>query len=152
GAGSVFSSTSAGGLHFGTSPFTAASSSTWAGGDLVYIPAGGPVGVGGVRVSMTTDSLNHRLEKRCVQSLANKIRAATVRISGPNGFAKSQRFAVCTLANAAAVVRTFDLLDPGDYTATVQIGKRSEQETFTVKPNRTTKANLKLTPSFWSKP
>jgi len=152
GAGSVFSSASPGGLHYGTSSFTATNANTWQSSNLLYLPAGGTVGVGAVKVTMSANRLNHRLEKRCVRTPAIRTRAASVRITGPNTFAKTLRFDACALLNAAAVVKTFDLLDPGDHTVTVKVGKRSRQATFTVNPDRTTKVNLKLSPRSWSQP
>jgi hypothetical protein len=143
GAGSVFSSASPGGLHYGTSPFTAASS-TWQSSLLLYLPADGPVGVGGVKVTMIANRLNQKLETRCDQSPANKIRAASVTVTGPNGFAKTLRFDVCTLSDAA-VTRMFDLLDPGDYRVTVQAGKHSGEASFTIVPDKTKPVNVKLT-------
>ena len=144
GAGSVFSSTQSVPLHLGTSPFTASNSTHWRSSDLLYIPADGPVGVGGVKVTMSANRLNQKLETRCVQSPPNKIRAASVTVTGPNKFAKTLRFDVCALS-AAAVAKTFDLLDPGDYTVTVQAGKQSGQETVTVVQDRTKPVNVKLT-------
>ena len=123
--------------------FTAASNSNWGNSVLLYLPADGPVGVGGVKVTMSTKHLTQKLEKRCDQSPANKIRAASVKVTGPNKFAKTLRFDVCALS-AAAVAKTFDLLDPGDYTVTVQAGKQSGQETVTVVQDKTKTVNVTL--------
>jgi hypothetical protein len=132
-------------LHYGTSSFTAANVTTWKNSQLLYLPADGPVGVGGVKVTMSANRLNQKLETRCVQSPPNRIRAASVTVTGPHGFAKTLRFDVCTLSDAAAVAKTFDLLDEGTYTVTVQAGKHSGTASFTIVQDKTKTVNVKLT-------
>ncbi|MGI9254787.1 MAG: carboxypeptidase-like regulatory domain-containing protein, partial [Thermomicrobiales bacterium] len=146
GMGSVFSSTQSG-LSFGTTPFAGASSELYsdvnsADSSLIYIPPGGPVGVGGVSVQVkSAGALGGKLAKRCK---AGKNPKATVTVEGPNGVSKTVKAGACALAKGGAVKRTFNLLDPGDYTVTVTAGKRTAQANFTITQDTTSRVNLKL--------
>ncbi len=135
GAGSVFSSSI---LSFGASPFTAASPMY---GPLLYLPAEGPAGVGGVTVKMSAGKPGNQLEKRCQASRNPK---AAVTVEGPHGVSKTMKVGACGLAKGGTVTRTFDLLDPGAYMVTVTAGKYRGQASFTIEENATRQVNLNL--------
>ncbi|MGI9252353.1 MAG: hypothetical protein ACR2J8_01295, partial [Thermomicrobiales bacterium] len=149
GAGSVFSSVKASYpttkdvLYYGTSPFTAASSSTWDSTLLLYLPADGPVGVGGVSLTVKAKALSQKLEKRC--SKPGRTARATVTVTGPEGFTKTMKAGACALVKNGAMKHRVDLLDPGDYTVSVQAGKHSGEATFTIVQDQTRPVNVKLT-------
>ena len=142
GAGSVFSSTWSDGLHFGTSPFTAASATTWKNSHLLYLPADGPVGVGGVSVNISAKSLSKQIEKRCAKP--GRAARATVTVTGPNDFAKTMKVGVCALVKSGAMKHRVDLLDPGDYTVTVQAGKHSGTANVTIVQDTTKRVKVTL--------
>jgi hypothetical protein len=141
GAGGVFSSASSG-LHFGTSPFTAANVTTWKNSQLLYLPADGPVGVGGVSVKMTAKSLSQKFEKRCDKP--GKTARATVIVTGPNGFERTLKTGVCGVLNGGIAKETLDLLDPGQYTVKATAGNRSGKASFTIEQDLTRPVNVKL--------
>jgi hypothetical protein len=147
GAGSVFSSSYHNELYYGTSQFSA-SSGFWSDSLLLYLPADGPVGVGGV--SMTVEAkamaLSQKLVKRCDKP--GRTARATVTVTGPNGFTKTMKVGACDLVKSGAMQHRVDLLDIGPYTVSVQAGKHSGEASFTVEPDRTTRVNLKLTRGF----
>jgi hypothetical protein len=142
GAGGVFSSTTSNGLHYGTSSFTAANVTIWKNSQLLYLPADGPDGVGGVSVKMTAKSLGKKLDKRCDNP--GKTPKATVTVTGPNGFERTLKTGICRVLNGGFAKETLDLLDPGEYTVRATAGKRSGQETFTIERDRTKQVTVKL--------
>jgi len=139
GAGSVFSST-ADGLYFGTSKYSGATSNL-NGAKLIYVPAGGPVGVGGVEVHVSARKLGAKLAERCK---AGKNPKAIILAEGPKGMSKTVKAGACALARGGTVKQAFDLLDAGVYTVTVTAGKRTGQASFTITQDTTRKLNLKL--------
>ncbi|MGI9254090.1 MAG: hypothetical protein ACR2J8_10105, partial [Thermomicrobiales bacterium] len=141
GAGGVFSGSI---LHSGTSPFSAEAFSM--DGPLLYVPAEGTVGVGGVDVKMSGQALGRKLAKRCDNR--GKTPQASVSITGENGFAKTAKVGACGLLNGGTVSATLDLLDPGPYTAMVKAGKHAGQASFTVAADRTKRVNVKLVTGF----
>ena len=146
GAGSVFSSlsTSPGDVfHYGTSPFTGANTDTWKNSLLLYLPADGPVGVGGVSLTVKAKALSQKLVKRCDKP--GRTARATVTITGPAGFTKTMKVGACALVKNGAMKHRVDLLDPGDYTVSVQAGKHSGKASFSIVQDRTKPVNVKLT-------
>ncbi|MFM9108172.1 MAG: hypothetical protein ACKOWF_15900, partial [Chloroflexota bacterium] len=79
GAGGVFSSTLTG-LNFGTSAYTAAASS-FDQAILLYVPAGGVSGVGGVSVNVLGGKWTDKLGKRCARG--GKGLKGSVQVTGP---------------------------------------------------------------------
>jgi hypothetical protein len=51
----------------------------------------------------------------------------------------------CALVKNGAMQHRVDLLDPGDYTVTVQAGKHSGTASFTIVQDKTKTVNVKLT-------
>ena len=101
-------------LSYGTSPFTAAASNTWANADaLLYLPAGGPTGTGATSVRIrSTPRAVKRLRDICADR-GNKPKVH-LRIKGPHGTVVTRRSGLCRLRNTKVIyVPAFDLLDPG---------------------------------------
>jgi hypothetical protein len=145
GAGNAFSSlneASGSVLYYGSSPFTSASYRAWNASALLYLPADGPAGVGGVKVAMTAKSLGKKLEKRCIQS--GKTARATVTVTGPHGFEQTLKTGICGVLNGGIVKKTFNLLDPGQYIVTAKAGKHSGKASFTIVQDTTKPVNVKL--------
>ncbi|MGI9252531.1 MAG: hypothetical protein ACR2J8_02200 [Thermomicrobiales bacterium] len=148
GAGSVFSSTSSfkmrngnhdAQIHFGTEKFDLADED--ANPLLLYIPAAGPAGVGGVEVNVSAGALGQKLGNRCE---AGRNPKAIVTVEGPQGFSKTLKVGACGLVKGGTHTRTLDLLDPGAYTVTVQAFKRRGQVRFTIEENTTKPVNVTL--------
>ncbi|MFM9108201.1 MAG: hypothetical protein ACKOWF_16045, partial [Chloroflexota bacterium] len=143
GDGSVFSS--ANGLFFGSSPFTATSSNL-VNSFLLYVPAGGVSGVGGVSVALYGGKWTDKLGKRCAKG--GKGLKGSVQVTGPGGYDKTVAVNLCALAKGGSVKETFDLLDPGTYTvkaATTNWKKRfGGSASVTVDPDRTGKVKVRL--------
>ncbi len=147
GAGGAFSSNAPGRYFFNTVAFT----NTW-GNDghnlramayLLYVPAGGPVGVGGVSLTVkSAAALSKNLTKRCKDGKNPK---ATVTVTGPNDVAKTMKVGMCDLVKGGILKTTVDLLDPGAYTVTVQARKHSGQASFTIEQDTTKPVNVTLT-------
>ncbi|MGI9253844.1 MAG: hypothetical protein ACR2J8_08860, partial [Thermomicrobiales bacterium] len=163
GAGSVFSSISdSPTFHFGTTAY----SSGYSDGALLYVPSGGPVGVGGVSLEISPQKLSRKLQKRCRNhGMAVK---ALVAIEGPHEFSKTMKGGACGLVKGGTVKTPVDLLDAadypstaerrsphnvlynvnlldeGDYSVTVTVGKRSGQATFAIEPDTTKSVTVKL--------
>jgi hypothetical protein len=143
GAGSVFSSTWSDGLHFGTSPFTAANTTAWKNSPLLYLPADGLAGVGGVSVKMSATSLSKKIERRCNQP--GRTARATVTVTGPNDFTKTMKVGACALVKSGSMTHRVDLLDPGQYTVTAKAGKHTGEANVTIVQDRTRPVSVKLT-------
>jgi hypothetical protein len=143
GAETVFSSTVKGELRAGTNSFSG-SGQGWAQSILLYVPADGPAGVGGVSVKMSARNLSQKLEKTCSPSGAGKMPKAIVTLTGPNDFAKTMKVGACTLVKTGATRHRVDLLDPGAYTVTVQAGKHRGKASFTIEQDLTRPVNVKL--------
>jgi hypothetical protein len=147
GAGGVFSSTWTG-LNFGTSAYTAASSNLDQ-ANLLYVPAGGVTGVGGVSVALQGGKWADKLGKRC--TARGKGLKGSVQVTGPGGHDKTVAVNLCALAKGGSVKETFDLLDQGTYTvkaATTNWKKRfGGSGSVTVDPDRTSKVKVRLTRS-----
>ena len=111
GAGGVFSSTNDD-IAFNTSIFTSASMAAFNHTFLLYVPAGGPTGVGGIDLHVRLGEWSQRIGRHCDAEGLGK-RNARVRITGPNGFRKSLTTDLCALRPGGALDYTFDLLDPG---------------------------------------
>ena len=141
GDGSVFSSTSVG-LNFGTSAFSEAFSNLKE-ATLLYVPAGGVTGVGGVSVALHGGKWTDTLGKRC--AAGGKGLKGSVQVTGPGGHDKTVAVNLCALAKGGSVEETFDLLDQGTYTVTVKAGKHSGEASFTIVQDRTKTVNVKLT-------
>jgi hypothetical protein len=142
GAGGVFSSTYDG-LQFGTSPFTASIMGSFVPSLLLYLPADGPAGVGGVTVKMSAKSLSKQFEKRCHKP--GRTGRATITVTGPHDFAKTMKVGACALVKNGAMQHRVDLLDPGQYTVTAKAGKHTGEASFTIVQDRTKPVNVKLT-------
>ena len=144
GAGGVFSSTYPDGdLHFNTSPFTSENGNIFDSSILLYIPAEGPVGVGGVKMNFSANRLSQKIENRC--ATPGKTPKGIVPITGPNNFPKTMKVGACDLVQSGSMTHRVDLLDPGDYTVTVQAGKHSGEASFTIVPDQTKPVKVKLT-------
>ena len=145
GAGSVFSSTYVKGMYFGSSLFTAVGSGigSWGSSVLLYVPADGPAGVGGVSLTVKAKALSQKLVKRCDKP--GRTARATVTVTGPEGFTKTMKVGACALVKNGAMKHRVDLLDPGNYTVTVQAGKHSGEASFSIVQDRTKPVNVKLT-------
>jgi hypothetical protein len=144
GAGSVFSSASPGGLHYGTSSFTATNVNTWESSPLLYLPADGPAGVGGAQVTMRAGDVSQKLEKKCSPSGSGKAPKAIITVAGPNGFAKTMKVGVCDVVRSGVMKLRVDLLDPGDYIVTVETGKHTGEASFTIEQDTTRPVNVTL--------
>ncbi len=144
GAGGVFSSTTTS-LNFGTSAFTAASSNLDQ-AKLLYVPAEGVTGVGGVSVALQGGKWTEKLGKRCAKG--GKGLNGSVQVTGPGGHDKTVAVNLCALAKGGSVKETFDLLDQGTYTvkaATTNWKKRfGGSGSVTVDPDRTSKVKVRL--------
>ncbi len=141
GSGSVFSST-ADGLNFGTSAFAQASSDLHS-AVLLHVPAEGAPGVGGVSVTVRGGKWTERLGKRC--SSGGKGLKATVQVTGPHGLDKTQVVNLCRLQAGGGVKKSFTMLDPGEYTVTAWTKKYAGSGSFTVEPDQTGMAKVRLT-------
>ncbi len=140
GAGGVFSSTTAS-LYFGASAFTAASSNL-DGATLLYVPADGVSGVGGVAVTVRGGKWAERLDKRC--AAGGKAPKATVRVTGPYGLDKTQVVNLCGLRASGSVTKTFTMLDQGEYTVTARTKKYGGSGSFTVEQDQTGKVIVRM--------
>ena len=65
---------------------------------------------------------------------------------GPHGVARTVKAGVCALAKGRAV-KTFDLMQPGEYTVKARFGKRSAVKIIYVIPDRNTTVKLKFLPN-----
>jgi len=146
GAGGVFSSSGRNpGFFFNASPLTAANasgSSYWSYSPLLYLPAGGPVGVGAAAVGVSLAAPATDADAAGQQCGHGGKRAkATVTLTGPHGYEKTQRMRLCKLLEAPA---HFSLLDPGDYRAMVQTRGGVGEARFTVEQDRTRPVDVRL--------
>lgn len=150
GAGGVFAARISGGspLSYATATtsrtFTQADS-TWANAQLLYVPAGGPVGVGGARMTISAPELTARMERRCARSETTP--RARIRIVGPNGMRKVTDFRVCRLRGDGVYRVLQDLLDPGRYAVRVRSGMHRGQASFTVEPDTTKRVSVAIAPA-----
>ncbi|MFM9108540.1 MAG: hypothetical protein ACKOWF_17780 [Chloroflexota bacterium] len=144
GDGSVFSSTSAG-LNFGTSAFTATSDNLKL-ADLLYVPAGGVTGVGGVLVKVLGGKWTDKLGKRCEKS--GKGLNGIVKVTGPFGNDQTVAVNLCALAKGGRVKERVDLLEQGIYTVQVETTNAKKQfsgsVTFTVETDTTGGVKVRL--------
>lgn len=138
GAGSVFS-TANGDQYFATSRFTAGRIPA---AKLLYIPAAGPVGVGAASVSVRSAPDAPLTGKGCTQQGKNP--KAILTVQGPNAFSMTKSIDACGLRDGAASSRSFQLLDPGDYTVTVRSGTYSGQAAFTVESDKITRVTVEI--------
>lgn len=145
GAGSVFSSiadindpTTYSPLSFGTLPFTASASSL-ENARLLYLPAGGPVGVGGVRLSITGAEVRGRLRETCAGD--RPVRPLVVRIvridEGERQGITTRRLRPCRLLATGTLRRTIDLLHAGDYAVVIRGAGIGARRAFTIEPEQT---------------
>jgi len=141
GAGSVFSSTQLG-LNYGTSPFAAAAGA-FNGGQLVYVPAGGPAGVGATEVTVSAGKWTRTLDRRC--DARGKNPKATVTVRNRSGGVKSQKIGLCELRDAASVTRVFNLLDAGAYRVEARTKKHGGSGRVTVEQDQTVKISVRMT-------
>ena len=156
GAGGVFSSNGIGKyLSFGPSGYTHANTYPpgdslrpyWIQSALLYVPAGGPTGVGAVSASVAAPPsvIGQRLTARCRPTRRPPVR---VTVESFAGNPVTHRVDGCRLRNGGPVrVRTFDLLDPGRYTVTARTSGFRAKRTVTVRMNRTTRVALRLSPT-----
>jgi hypothetical protein len=148
GAGSVFSFTGddgnvPGNISFGTSEFASVNSTfNQHSSYLLYVPAEGTAGVGGVQVNVRDAHPGRKLVKRCNER--GKQPRATIELEGPNGFTKTTKVGACDLAKGGTVTATVDLLDPGRYSIRVQAGKHGGLAGSTVVAESTRPVNVKL--------
>ncbi len=106
---------------------------------LLYIPAGGPTGVGSLRVrpGLAPD----RLRAACADGTA---RRASIRVRGPHGVDITRRIRLC--GRGRPVPRplvTFPLLDPGAYTVTLRTRTFSARARAKVSPRQRTSITLR---------
>lgn len=124
GAGGVFSLTgdewvsAIGDVRFGTGTFSHPPAAAQTPPHLLYVPAGGTVGVGGIAVHARIRSLGPWLTERCAGSAPYP--KAMVRVKGPYGYRRDLAITVCDLKRGTTVRRSFPFLDPGRYVAKVR--------------------------------
>ncbi|MFM9106990.1 MAG: hypothetical protein ACKOWF_09870 [Chloroflexota bacterium] len=144
GAGGVFSSAK-NRMSFDTSAFSAVSSNLNE-AYILYVPAGGVTGVGGVSVNVQGGKWTEKLGKRCAKG--GKGLKGSVQVTGPGGHDKTVAVNLCALAKGGSVKEMFDLLDPGIYTVKAETTKWKKQfsgsVTFTVETDTTVKVQVRL--------
>jgi len=131
-------------LYTGGTPY-AYDGTHWAYANLLYLPAGGPVGVGGARMTISAPELTARMEHRCARSETTP--RARIRIVGPNGMRKVTHFRVCRLRGDGVYRVLHDLLDPGLYTVRIRSGRHRGQASFTVEPDTTKRVSVAIAPA-----
>ena len=135
-------------LYFGTAGFTQTGAHAWDNSIsdgtslLLYIPAGGPAGVGGVRLQVNAETFGQKLRARCAR--APQTPRATVTVEGPYGMSKTFGLRVCRLRDGTTVRKRLDLLDPGTYTVTIRAGTHVAERTFTIEQGRTKNIGVTL--------
>ena len=128
-------------IYTGGTPY-AYDGTHWAYANLLYLPAGGPVGVGGVRVAIGAGTVNRFLRARCAEADATP--RATVRIRGPHRTHRTFHLQVCRLLDGTTIRKRVDLLDPGEYRVVVRAGAHKGAATFTVEPDTTVKVPVTM--------
>ena len=147
GAGSAFSSNGSASapLRYGaTSSYSQAPLGYWGYASLIYLPADGPIGVGGVTVAVKGLK---RLKRSCDSYGPGPI--LRVRLTRPNGPALTRRTLLCRAVGATATAKAVyvpisDLLDGGRYRVTARAAGLSARAPVTVSKDRTTTVRLRL--------
>ena len=139
-----FSSTTNGIYRYGIAEFTQSGGMQWGRAFLLYVPAGGPSGVGGAKVSVSAKGLAGSIERRCRSNPSARRNRIDLAVTGPGGFSKTLKMGLCQLRGRPAISTTLNLPDPGNYTVTATTRKHHGTATFTVKPNRTGAVRVSL--------
>lgn len=150
GAGSVFSSNYQGStstLSFGTSPYTQATAQNVPWQSMVYVPAAGPLGVGGVSARVKPTSAGRGLKRDCTDTGGNP--KARIKVKGPHGVSVAHTVDLCRFHRGKAVTTMFDLLDPGSYVVTVTAKRSNDITRVTVQEDRTTAVTITLPRAAW---
>ncbi|MFM9139338.1 MAG: hypothetical protein ACKOTH_02100, partial [Solirubrobacterales bacterium] len=109
---------------------------------IIYIPAGGVTGLGGVRVRLAAPK--RALARVCAE---RDSLPARVVVRGPHKARVVQRLDLCKVRRAAQIaVRRYDLLYPGAYSVRVRSSKFSGTTRIVVKKNRTPRVTVSLAP------
>lgn len=150
GAGSVFSSNYQGSsatLSFGTSPYTKATSQGVPWQSLVYVPASGAIGVGGLSARIKPTRSGRGLKRDCTDMGANP--TARIKVKGPHGVSVARTVDLCQFRHGKAIKEMFDLLDPGSYVVTATAKRSKETTRVTVHKDRTTPVAITLPRAAW---
>ncbi len=142
GAGGVFSSTHDD-IAFNTSIFTNASMAAFRNSLLLYIPAEGMSGVGGIDLSVRLEEWTQRIGRHCDASGEGK-KVARVTITGPNSVKRSLSTDLCALRPGGTLDHSFDLLDPGKHKIKVRARGFIGKAKVVVEGNATTPVKLRL--------
>jgi len=145
GAGGVFSSTSHD-IAFGTSLFTSLLTPSFNNSFILYVPADGVQGVGGIDLAVRLDEWSRRIGRHCDAEGEGK-KTARVTITGPNGDTKSLTTDLCVLRPGGSLDHTFDLLDPGTHTIKVRARGFIGKVKVDVESNVTVPIMLELRPN-----
>lgn len=147
GAGGVFSLTGDAwvtpirDIRFGSGTFSHPPTPAQTSPHILYVPAGGTAGVGGIAVHARIPSLGPRITDRCAGSAPYP--KAMVRVKGPYGYRRDLMLKVCDLAGGSLVRRVFPFLDAGAYVVKVR-GPVTGTVRLRVRPGATTIVPLRL--------
>jgi len=150
GAGSVFSSNYQGSsatLSFGTSPYTKATSQGVPWQSMVYVPASGAIGVGGLSARIRPTRSGRGLKRDCTDMGAHP--TARIKVKGPHGVSVARTVDLCRFRHGRAIQEMFDLLDPGSYVVTATAKRSKETTRVTVYKDRTSPLAIILPRAAW---